>query len=94
MKSPDLHTENESVRSLVQTLAQSLVDQNEDVRVEIRPGIPVTLVLLVAPKEIGKVIGRNGRTARAVRTILGAVGMKLQRHYALDIQNAPDPSTN
>jgi predicted RNA-binding protein YlqC (UPF0109 family) len=43
------------------------------------------LRLRVAPQDVGKVIGKQGRTARSVRTILGAVSMKLHHRYTLDI---------
>ncbi len=43
------------------------------------------LKLRVAPQDVGKVIGKQGRTARSVRTILGAVSMKLHHRYTLDI---------
>jgi predicted RNA-binding protein YlqC (UPF0109 family) len=40
---------------------------------------------MVAPSDLGKVIGKQGRTARSIRTILGAAGMKLNRRYTLEI---------
>ena len=43
------------------------------------------LELKVAPEDLGKVIGKQGRTARAIRIILGAAGMKLKRRYNLEI---------
>ena len=43
------------------------------------------LELKVAPNDLGKVIGKQGRTARAIRTILGASGMKLRRRFTLEI---------
>jgi predicted RNA-binding protein YlqC (UPF0109 family) len=42
-------------------------------------------MLRVAPNDIGKIIGKQGRTARSLRVILGAVSMKLNRLYSLDI---------
>jgi predicted RNA-binding protein YlqC (UPF0109 family) len=46
----------------------------------------VTLLeLRVHPKDLGKVIGRRGRTAESIRTILGAVGMKLKKRLTLEI---------
>jgi uncharacterized protein len=41
--------------------------------------------LRVAPGDVGKVIGKEGRTARAIRTILGGIGMKQKHRYTLDI---------
>jgi len=43
------------------------------------------LELRVHPEDLGKVIGRQGRTALAIRTLLGAVGMKLKKRYTLEI---------
>jgi len=43
------------------------------------------LELRVAPSDLGKVIGKQGRTARSIRTLLGAAGMKLNRRFTLDI---------
>jgi predicted RNA-binding protein YlqC (UPF0109 family) len=43
------------------------------------------LELRVAQGDLGKVIGKQGRTARSMRTILGAAGMKLHRHFTLEI---------
>jgi predicted RNA-binding protein YlqC (UPF0109 family) len=48
------------------------------------------LQLRVAPQDVGKVIGKQGRTARSVRTILGAVSMKLHHRYTLDILEEDD----
>ncbi len=45
----------------------------------------VNLVLSVARSDLGKVIGKNGRTARSMRTILDAASMQLQRRFTLDI---------
>jgi predicted RNA-binding protein YlqC (UPF0109 family) len=43
------------------------------------------LELRVHPEDLGKVIGRQGRTAKAVRTLLGAAGMKVHKRYTLEI---------
>ena len=43
------------------------------------------LELRVAPSDLGKVIGKQGRTARSIRTLLGAAGMKLNRRFTLEI---------
>jgi predicted RNA-binding protein YlqC (UPF0109 family) len=43
------------------------------------------LELRVHPEDLGKVIGRQGRTAKAVRTLLGAAGMKVKKRYTLEI---------
>jgi len=74
------------VRDLVEFLAKSLVDDPEafDIRVRNRDQATV-LELEVAPDDLGKVIGRQGRTARAIRTLLNAAGQKSRRRYILDI---------
>jgi predicted RNA-binding protein YlqC (UPF0109 family) len=65
---------------------KALVDQPEQVSVtEIEGEQTTVLELRVAQPDIGKVIGRNGRTARSIRTILGAVGMKLHKRFVLEI---------
>ena len=71
---------------LVQAIAKSLVDAPDLVTVEVIPDGEATILRLrVGPGDIGKVIGRQGRTARSFRTILGAASMKLKRRYSLDI---------
>ena len=71
---------------LVSEVARSLVDSPETVSVEaIADGEGTILRLKVSPSDLGKVIGRQGRTARSLRTILGAAGMKLKHRFFLDI---------
>ena len=74
------------MRELVDFLAKSLVDDADSVRIQSydREGTTV-LELEVAPDDLGKVIGRQGRTARAIRTVLAAAGQKTRRRYILDI---------
>jgi predicted RNA-binding protein YlqC (UPF0109 family) len=75
------------VKELVELIAQALVDQPDKVVVsEVEGEQSTVLELEVAPEDLGKVIGKQGRTARAIRVILGAAGMKLKRHYNLDIK--------
>ena len=74
------------IRLLVEQIAKALVDEPEQVSVdEVEQGETTVLELRVAPGDVGKVIGKQGRTARAVRTVLGAAGMKLRRHFTLEI---------
>jgi predicted RNA-binding protein YlqC (UPF0109 family) len=74
------------MRALVEQIAKALVDEPEQVSVsEIDGEQMVVLELRVAPNDLGKVIGRQGRTARSLRTILGAAGMKLHKRYTLEI---------
>ena len=74
------------MRELVEEIAKALVDIPEEVNVREVQGEQVTVLeLRVAPSDLGKVIGKQGRTARSVRTILGAAGMKLNRRFTLEI---------
>jgi len=74
------------VKDLVELIAKALVDQPEKVVVSVLDGEQTTILeLKVAPEDLGKVIGKQGRTARAIRIILGAAGMKLKRRYNLEI---------
>lgn len=74
------------VRELVEEIAKALVDIPEEVVVrEVQGEQTTVLELRVAPSDLGKVIGKQGRTARSVRTLLGAIGMKLNRRFTLEI---------
>jgi predicted RNA-binding protein YlqC (UPF0109 family) len=78
--------EGTSVRQLVEEIAKALVDTPADVSVNEVTGEQVTVLeLKVAPTDLGKVIGKQGRTARSIRTLLGAASMKLNRRYTLEI---------
>ena len=75
-----------SMIGLVTEIAKALVDSPESVSVEaLEDGDATVLRLRVAPSDIGKVIGKQGRTARSLRTILAASGMKLRHRFTLDI---------
>lgn len=74
------------IKELVEEIAKALVDIPDQVSVREVQGEQVTVLeLRVAPSDLGKVIGKQGRTARAVRTLLGAAGMKLNRRFTLEI---------
>ena len=74
------------MRELVEFLAKSLVDEPENVRVTERERDRTTVLeLRVAPADLGKVIGRQGRTARAMRSILSAAASRADERYILDI---------
>jgi predicted RNA-binding protein YlqC (UPF0109 family) len=74
------------VKELVEFLAQSLVDDADAVEIRTHDrGDQTVIELQVAPGDLGKVIGRQGRTARAIRTVLAAAGQKSRRRYVLDI---------
>lgn len=74
------------MRDLVESIAKALVDNPELVSVTDVEGEQTTVLeLRVAQPDLGKVIGKQGRTARAIRTILGAAGMKLRKRFVLEI---------
>ena len=76
----------DDMRDLVTQIARALVDIPADVKVEeVEKDESTALRLHVAPTDVGKVIGKQGRTARSIRTILGAVSMKHHHRYTLDI---------
>ena len=77
---------------LVAGMAKALVDLPDEVTVKSAPDNDGTaLMLRVAPSDLGKVIGKQGRTARSIRTILGAASMKAQHRFSLDIQRVGEP---
>lgn len=79
------------VEELVREIARALVDEPQAVDVQsVKREENTVLKLRVAPTDVGKVIGKQGRTARSVRTILGAVSMKLHHRYTLDILEEDD----
>jgi predicted RNA-binding protein YlqC (UPF0109 family) len=74
------------MKELIEFLAKSLVDEPDEVEIRTRTRDQATVVeLTVAPNDLGKVIGRQGRTARAMRTLLNTAGNKQRRRYILDI---------
>ena len=75
-----------SVKELVEDIAKALVDTPDEVSVREVSGEHVTVIeLRVAQTDVGKIIGKQGRTARSLRTLLGAAGMKLNRRFTLEI---------
>ena len=74
------------MKELVEFVARSLVDDAEAVvATAYDRGDQTIIELEVAPNDLGKVIGRQGRTARALRTLLAAAGQKSRRRTQLDI---------
>jgi predicted RNA-binding protein YlqC (UPF0109 family) len=74
------------MKELIEFLVRSLVENPDAVRVRTHEGYQqTTFELTVDPSDLGKVIGRQGRTARALRTILASAGQKDQRRYSLEI---------
>lgn len=76
----------QNMSALIAEIARSLVDIPEEVKIEAIPDGEGTLLrLIVAPSDVGKVIGKQGRTARSLRTILSAAAMKTRSRFTLDI---------
>ena len=74
------------MRELVEYIAKALVDESDLVKVTEVEGERVTVIeLRVAQGDLGKVIGKQGRTARALRTILNANATKMRRRAVLEI---------
>ena len=74
------------MKELVEMIAKVLVDSPDEVKVSEVEGEQTTVVeLRVAQSDLGKVIGKQGRTARAIRTLLGAAGMKIRKRFVLEI---------
>lgn len=79
-------TGTEELRNLVETMAKALVDFPEQVAVAEVEGEQTTVIeLKVAKEDLGKIIGKEGRTARSLRTILAAVSTKLKKRSVLEI---------
>jgi len=78
--------QDDDMRALIEHLAKALVDEPEQVVVLPVSGEQVTVLeLRVSANDVGKVIGKQGRTARSIRTILGAASTKLKKRYTLEI---------
>lgn len=73
------------MRELVETLAKALVDNPDQVKVNEIKGDIVTLELTVAPEDMGKVIGKQGKIARAIRTVVKAAASKEGKKVSVDI---------
>jgi len=81
-----------NMTELVTEIARALVDDPDNVVVEaIADGEATVIRLRVAQSDVGKVIGKQGRTARSMRTILSAASMKLKHRFSLDIVEQGDP---
>ena len=74
------------MKELLELIARSLVDQPDKVAVtEVDADQNTVLELRVAPDDLGKVIGKQGRTARSIRTILSSAGAKLRKRIVFEI---------
>lgn len=93
-----MNSDLESLRELEKTilvLTRLMVDDPAAVRLELAMKPEETLMRLhVAPEDVGKVIGKQGRTARALRTILGGIGVKHGHTISLDIVSPRDALTS
>jgi len=75
-----------TTKDLIEHIAKALVDHPEQVKVsEVEGERTSVLELSVAKEDMGKVIGKEGRTAKAIRVILGATSAKLKKHFVLEI---------
>ena len=75
-----------AMKDLLEEIAKALVDHPEDVQVtEVEGEQTTVLELRVRTEDLVKVIGRQGRTARAIRTLLSAAGMKVHKRFVLEI---------
>jgi predicted RNA-binding protein YlqC (UPF0109 family) len=74
------------MKELIEYIAKSLVDNPEEVSVTELEGEQTTVIeLRVAKEDMGKIIGKQGRTDRALRTILGAASKKMKRRSILEM---------
>jgi predicted RNA-binding protein YlqC (UPF0109 family) len=74
------------MKDLIVYIAKALVDKPEEVSVNEIDGEQTSVIeLKVAKEDLGKVIGKQGRTARAIRTILGAASTKIRKRAVLEI---------
>lgn len=81
-----MEKERGRMRELIEYIAKALVDNPDEVSVsEVEGEVASVLELKVAKTDLGKVIGKQGRTARAMRTILSAASTKLRKRAVLEI---------
>ena len=74
------------MKELVEKIAKALVDSPDEVKVtEVEGEHTIIVELRVAPGDVGKVIGKQGHTAQAIRTFLSAAGMKIRKRFVLEI---------
>jgi uncharacterized protein len=73
------------VRALVEQIAKALVDAPDEVSVDQVDGETIVFTLKVAPSDLGKILGRQGRVARAIRSLVNAAGIRAHKRFALEI---------
>ena len=75
-----------SPRAMIEYIAKAIVEAKTDVFIDEYEDVDETVIELeVAEADLGKIIGRSGRVARALRNVLSASGSKLDKRYALEI---------
>jgi predicted RNA-binding protein YlqC (UPF0109 family) len=75
-----------SPRAMIEYIAKAIVESKNEVYIdEYEDGDETVIELEVAEADLGRIIGRSGRVARALRNVLSASGMKLDKRYALEI---------
>ena len=73
-------------RAMIEYIAKAIVESKDEVYIdEYEDGDETVIELEVAEADLGRIIGRSGRVARALRNVLGAAGTKLDKRYALEI---------
>jgi predicted RNA-binding protein YlqC (UPF0109 family) len=73
-------------KDLLALMAKALVDKPELIRVdEVEEGESTVLEIHMDPEDVGKIIGKQGRTVRALRTILDAAGQKFDKRYEVEV---------
>ena len=78
--------EERSIKTLVEYIVKALVDQPDQILIAERTGRNTTIIeLAVAKEDIGKVIGKDGRTINAIRTILNAAGASQKKRVVLEV---------
>jgi uncharacterized protein len=86
MADPGMPGPTGDMRVLIEQIAKALVDDPAQVSVnQVEEGGESVLELTVGPNDLGRVIGKQGRTARAMRNLLGAAGLKFNKRFSLEI---------
>ena len=78
--------EGSNMKQLVETIVRAIVDKEKDVQIkETEGGNSVILEILVDQSDLGKVIGKSGKTAQSLRNIIYAASFKTRKRYTVDI---------
>ncbi len=86
MTEPAVNSPTGNVQIMIEQLVKSLVDDPDQVSVSVVEEQGETVLELeLAPRDVGKVIGKQGRTIRAMRNLLSAAGVRSNKRYALEI---------